>query len=230
MQPSRLWSLRRAIFGHRCGAGRPFAALLLTAIGILTGFPSPPPFVAGAGSSSPPQPSSCRFSKKAARWRLQGAAHRLHPPPRRSRHRAASGAGRLPRPERGSDRLGGAGDGGRHRHRHHRRARRRRRYLLNPFFRLLAESRAREVMTAAALLVVLGSAHRHADGGPLHGDGRLPRRRAPVRIDLPPPARGRHRALPRHSPRPVLLAVGMSLDLTVVSPTGSRSPSTCSPS
>lgn len=32
------------------------------------------------------------------------------------------------------------------------------RYLLNPFFRLLANSGAREVMTAAALLVVLGSA------------------------------------------------------------------------
>ena len=32
------------------------------------------------------------------------------------------------------------------------------RWLLNPMFRILAESRAREVMTAAALLVVLGSA------------------------------------------------------------------------
>ncbi len=32
------------------------------------------------------------------------------------------------------------------------------RYLLNPFFRILADARAREVMTAAALLVVLGSA------------------------------------------------------------------------
>src|SRR5690606_13941602 len=32
------------------------------------------------------------------------------------------------------------------------------RYLLNPFFRILADSHAREVMTAAALLVVLGSA------------------------------------------------------------------------
>ena len=32
------------------------------------------------------------------------------------------------------------------------------RYLLNPFFRLLAETRAREVMTCAALLVVLGAA------------------------------------------------------------------------
>jgi CPA2 family monovalent cation:H+ antiporter-2 len=32
------------------------------------------------------------------------------------------------------------------------------RYLLNPLFRILAETRAREIMTAAALLVVLGSA------------------------------------------------------------------------
>ncbi len=32
------------------------------------------------------------------------------------------------------------------------------RYLLNPMFRILAESKAREVMTAAALLVVLGAA------------------------------------------------------------------------
>ena len=32
------------------------------------------------------------------------------------------------------------------------------RYLLNPFFRLLAETGAREVMTAAALLIVLGTA------------------------------------------------------------------------
>src|SRR5206468_8679113 len=32
------------------------------------------------------------------------------------------------------------------------------RYLLNPFFRLLAQSGSREVMTAAALLVVLGAA------------------------------------------------------------------------
>jgi glutathione-regulated potassium-efflux system protein KefB len=32
------------------------------------------------------------------------------------------------------------------------------RYLLNPMFRVLADSRAREVMTAAALLVVLGAA------------------------------------------------------------------------
>jgi glutathione-regulated potassium-efflux system protein KefB len=39
------------------------------------------------------------------------------------------------------------------------------RWLLNPLFRLLANSRAREVMTAAALLVVLGSALAMQVGG-----------------------------------------------------------------
>jgi glutathione-regulated potassium-efflux system protein KefB len=39
------------------------------------------------------------------------------------------------------------------------------RWLLNPMFRLLAEARAREVMTAAALLVVLGSAVLMEFGG-----------------------------------------------------------------
>ena len=44
----------------------------------------------------------------------------------------------------------------------------------------------------------------HGEGRPLDGDGRLPRRRAPRRIELPPPARGRHRAVPRHPARAVL--------------------------
>ena len=39
------------------------------------------------------------------------------------------------------------------------------RYLLNPLFRILADSRAREVMTAAALLVVLGAALAMQLGG-----------------------------------------------------------------
>jgi glutathione-regulated potassium-efflux system protein KefB len=39
------------------------------------------------------------------------------------------------------------------------------RWLLNPFFRILAEARAREVMTAAALLVVLGAAFAMQLGG-----------------------------------------------------------------
>ena len=38
-------------------------------------------------------------------------------------------------------------------------------WLLNPLFRLLAEARAREVMTAAALLVVLGAALAMQVGG-----------------------------------------------------------------
>jgi len=39
------------------------------------------------------------------------------------------------------------------------------RYFLNPFFRVLADSKAREVMTAAALLVVLGAAYCMDMGG-----------------------------------------------------------------
>ena len=39
----------------------------------------------------------------------------------------------------------------------------------------------------------------HEPGRPVDGHGRLPRRRAAVGIDLPPPARGRRRAVPRPS-------------------------------
>lgn len=39
------------------------------------------------------------------------------------------------------------------------------RYLLNPLFKILAKSKAREVMTATALLVVLGSALLMEEGG-----------------------------------------------------------------
>ena len=65
-------------------------------------------------------------------------------------------------------------------------------------------SGAREVMTAAALLVVLGAALVMQWGGLSMAHGRLPRRRAALRIDLSPPARGGHRAVPRHAARPVL--------------------------
>ena len=48
MQPSRLWSLRREIFG--LGALQVgVCALLLTCVGIVTGFPGRVSFVAGAG-------------------------------------------------------------------------------------------------------------------------------------------------------------------------------------
>ena len=62
----------------------------------------------------------------------------------------------------------------------------------------------REVMTACR--AARGARRRAADGGgrAVDGDGRLPRRRAARRIEFPPPARGRHRAVPRHAARPVL--------------------------
>ncbi len=78
------------------------------------------------------------------------------------------------------------------------------RWVLNPVFRILAESRAREVMTAAALLVVLGRLAGHGGGRAVDGDGRLPRRRAALHLDLPAPARGRCRAVPRPAARAVL--------------------------
>ena len=78
------------------------------------------------------------------------------------------------------------------------------RYLLNPLFRMLAAAAgARDHDRGGAA----GGARRgagHAARRPVDGDGRLPRRRAAVGIDLPPPARSRHRAVPRHPARPVL--------------------------
>jgi hypothetical protein len=79
------------------------------------------------------------------------------------------------------------------------------RFLLNPLFRILAAARAREVMTAAALLVVLGAALRHRSSGGLSmAMGAFLAGVAALRVDLPPPARGRCRAVPRPPPRPLL--------------------------
>ena len=51
-----------------------------------------------------------------------------------------------------------------------------------------------------------GARHRDADGEgrPVDGHGRLPRRHPAGRVELPPPARSRHRAVPRDAARPVL--------------------------
>ena len=78
------------------------------------------------------------------------------------------------------------------------------RYLLNPFFRLLAWTGAREVMTAAALLIVLGAGAADAERRHVDGARRVPRRRAARGIDLPPRARSRHRAVPRPAAGAVL--------------------------
>jgi glutathione-regulated potassium-efflux system protein KefB len=90
------------------------------------------------------------------------------------------------------------------------------RYVLNPVFRLLADSKAREVMTAAALLVVLGAALIMQVGGLSMAMGAFlagvllstSMFRHQLEADVEP-FRGTLLGL-------FFLAVGMSLDLTVV--------------
>ena len=90
------------------------------------------------------------------------------------------------------------------------------RYLLNPLFRILADAHAREVMTAAALLVVLGSALAMQLGGLSMAMGAF------LAGVLLSESTFRHQLEADVEPfRGILLglfflAVGMSLDLTVV--------------
>src|SRR5690606_1930482 len=90
------------------------------------------------------------------------------------------------------------------------------RYLLNPLFRVLANSHAREVMTAAALLVVLGSALVMQLGGLSMAMGAF------LAGVLLSESTFRHQLEADIEPfRGILLglffmAVGMSLDLSVV--------------
>jgi glutathione-regulated potassium-efflux system protein KefB len=90
------------------------------------------------------------------------------------------------------------------------------RWVLNPFFRILADSRAREVMTAAALLVVLGAALLFQWGGLSMAMGAF---LAGVLLST---STFRHQLEADVEPfRGILLglfflAVGMSLDLAVV--------------
>ncbi|WP_353095006.1 monovalent cation:proton antiporter-2 (CPA2) family protein, partial [Methylibium sp.] len=157
MQPSRLWSLRREIFG--LGVAQVAACgLLLTGVSVLAGFSPAVAFVAAMGfvmtstatvmllldergETSTPRGQrvvSVLLLEDLAIVPLLAAVALLAP---------ASG-------EPGSSRWISIGLGvaalvalaltGR--------------WLLNPMFRLLAAARAREVMTAAALLVVLGAA------------------------------------------------------------------------
>ena len=216
MQPSRLWSLRREIFGLgvlQVGV----CALLLTGVGILTGFPVAASFVAGAGfvltstaivmqileeSGEMAAPKGQRIVsilllEDLAIVPLLALVAFLAP------NATATGW-----TERASEVAVGlativalivAG-----------------RYLLNPFFRLLAESRAREVMTAAALLVVLGSALAMQMAGLSMAMGAF------LAGVLLSESTFRHQLEADVEPfRGILLglfflAVGMSLDLTVV--------------
>ncbi len=156
MQPSRLWNLRREIFG--LGVSQVvLCGTLLTGVGYAYGLPLPAAFIAGMGfvlsstavvmqmlnergESSTPQGQqavSILLLEDLAIVPLLAVVALLAPASSAQSNgwlsvaiAAAAVAG-----------LVVAG-----------------RYLLNPMFRLLALAHAREVMTAAALLVVLGSA------------------------------------------------------------------------
>lgn len=158
MQPSRLWSLRRQIFG--LGALQVgLCALLLTGVGLLGGFPIAQSFVAGAGfvltstaivmqileergdmsSPSGQRMVSILLFEDLMIVPLLALVAFLAPGGTET-----TLSERLAEIGIGIGAIVGLVIAGR--------------YLLNPFFRILADARAREVMTAAALLVVLGSA------------------------------------------------------------------------
>ncbi|HEY6630214.1 MAG TPA: monovalent cation:proton antiporter-2 (CPA2) family protein [Rhizobiaceae bacterium] len=158
MQPSRLWGLRRQIFGLgflQVG----LCALLLTLVGVLGGFSWNVSFVAGAGFvltstavvmqileergevSSPrgQRMVSILLFEDLMIVPLLALVAFLAPVATET-----SLSERLTDVAMGVASIVGLIVAGR--------------YLLNPLFRILADSHAREVMTAAALLVVLGSA------------------------------------------------------------------------
>ncbi|HWM29980.1 MAG TPA: monovalent cation:proton antiporter-2 (CPA2) family protein [Woeseiaceae bacterium] len=167
MRPSRLWGLRRQIFG--LGLAQVIVcALLLTAVGVATGFPVAPSFVAGAGFV---------LTSTAIVMRLLEERRELNSPagerivsillledlmivpllvlvtflaPIAPGNPASDGID-WAAIGIGAGSIGGLLIAGR--------------YLLNPLFGVLANARAREVMTAAALLVVLGSAYAMQLGG-----------------------------------------------------------------
>ena len=158
MQPSRLWGLRKSIFG--LGALQVgLCALLLTGLGIATGFPVAQSFVAGAGfvltstaivmqlleergEIATPQGQrivSILLFEDLTIVPLLALVAFLAP-----MSAASDGGLRWTNIGIGIGSIAGLILAGK--------------YLLNPLFGFLAQSRAREVMTAAALLVVLGAA------------------------------------------------------------------------
>jgi glutathione-regulated potassium-efflux system protein KefB len=216
MQPSRLWGLRRQIFGLgtlQVGV----CALLLTLVGWIGGFPVAQSFVAGAGF--------VLTSTAIVMQLLEERGDIATPPGQRIvsillfedlmivpllalvAFLAPGGvettlAERLKEVGIGIAAIVGLVIAGR--------------YLLNPLFRILADARAREVMTAAALLVVLGSALAMQLSGLSMAMGAF------LAGVLLSESTFRHQLEADIEPfRGVLLglfflAVGMSLDLTVV--------------
>ena len=158
MQPSRLWGLRREIFG--LGALQVgVCAVLLTSLGLLGGFPIAQSFVAGAGFVLTSTAIVMQLLEERGEIGVPKGQRMVSillledlaivPLLALVAFLAPGGAESTLGERLGEIAIGvGAIVGlilaGR--------------YLLNPFFRILADARAREVMTAAALLVVLGSA------------------------------------------------------------------------
>jgi glutathione-regulated potassium-efflux system protein KefB len=158
MKPSRLWNLRREIFGLGV-AQVVVCAALLTGVGYLAGFSPPMAFIAGAGfvltstavvlqvleeRGEMSEPSgqkivSILLLEDLAIVPLLAIVAFLAPIPAETE----SGS-RLIEIGIAVAAVAGVYLAGR--------------FLLNPLFRILAAAHAREIMTAAALLVVLGAA------------------------------------------------------------------------
>jgi glutathione-regulated potassium-efflux system protein KefB len=164
MQPSRLWNLRREIFG--LGVAQVIiCGLLLTGAGILAGLKPPVAFIAGMGfvlsstavvmqmldergETSTPQGQkavSILLLEDLAIVPLLAIVAVIAPAA------VDDGEPRWVAVAIALAAIAGLFAAGR--------------WLLNPMFRILAQSHAREVMTAAALLVVLGSALLMEVGG-----------------------------------------------------------------
>lgn len=164
MQPSRLWDLRREIFG--LGVAQVITCgLLLSAVGMLAGLSAPVAFIAGMGfvlsstavvmqmldergDTSTPQGQkavSILLLEDLAIVPLLAIVAVIAPAA------ADDGEPRWVAIAIALAAIAGLVAAGR--------------WLLNPMFRILAQSHAREVMTAAALLVVLGAALLMQVGG-----------------------------------------------------------------
>lgn len=168
MQSSRLWGMRRQIFG--LGLAQVIVcSLLLTGVGVATGFPVASSFVAGAGFVLTSTAIVMQLLEERRELHSEGGQRIasillledliIVPLLALVAFLAPIGPGDEA-PNGGMDwvaigmaigSIAGLLIAGR--------------YLPNPLFGVLANARAREVMTAAALLVVLGSAYALEVGG-----------------------------------------------------------------
>src|SRR5690606_21248166 len=172
MRPSRLWAMRRQIFGLGFAQVAACAALL-TLVGLFTGFPPAASFVAGAGfvltstaivmqlleergelaSDNGQRMVAILLLEDLMLVPLLAAVAFLAPiaPGVAPGSTAATQGIDWAAIGIGAAAIAGLVLAGR--------------FLLDPLFRLLATAQAREVMTAAALLVVLGAAYAMELGG-----------------------------------------------------------------